>query len=334
MSCSNDAIPPLTTRIAFYLLWAGVPLTAYVRKSEVPPLRFTLFLFTTGLFLSTTIASGNNTLSPLTGYISYLLISAPYFTLVPIYIWRFVSLNVHLSPRFLHFQLPLSPLRLLTMCSPLHDPSAWPRVRHTILFQRLFLLQGIAVTSWNMFFFSEPVKRTCPEPLWGFAFAKVDLQSPLFIAANIIISVFLLIGMVMEIWADFGGWRPRWIRKGARRLEKIKKRLEGRGEVYVWMGALQFVKTVWDLSVYGVVIVGIELVAVWNGTGQGDGVSRGALVPLVLVSGLLGHVWYTWANPWHNVELLEDVSEDFPDLEDEESGSSGSSEEVVEVRRV
>jgi len=66
---------------------------------------------------------------------------------------------------------------------------------------------------------------------WGFFFTKAPLHSALFVAANIVFTIFLLICFVIVFSVDLGvAKRPRWIAKQEKRFEKVMKRLDQREE--------------------------------------------------------------------------------------------------------
>jgi len=132
MSCAYRGAPDLYglgIRVAFYLLWFGHIAASWVVRSEVPVLRFVAALFSAGGFLALVIRTSTDSIRPIDVYIGLLLAYGPFYTYVPVYLWR-----------------------LLIACNPFWDPSRWPRVGETVIYGRLLLLLGIAITCFQMWY--------------------------------------------------------------------------------------------------------------------------------------------------------------------------------------
>jgi hypothetical protein len=237
MSCAYAGKPELYglgIRTAFYLQWFGTITAQWLTRSEVPGLRYVTILFISGAFLSLIILASSppSNLYPLDVYLTLLLAYGSFYTLIPIYLWK-----------------------LITVCNPYADPHRWPRVRMTGLYRRVMLLLVVATSCFQIWFWSLLVPNTdsrhaltrvtttpratetdgegkpCRD--WGFFFAKADLRSPLFVAANFVFVILVLVGASLALVAELGVLEPPggWMARRERHFRRMVKRLEQRGEV-------------------------------------------------------------------------------------------------------
>lgn len=196
----------LGIRIAFYLQWFGTLFAAWLAPTEVPGLRLSNAFFISATFLALLIQTSRNTLTSLDIYITLLLTYGAYYYYVPVYAWRFVS-----------------------GCSPFWDPTRWPIVRATAQYTVLNLWLLIAVTGYQMWFWTTGVKslpRTdtgCRE--YGFFFAKVPLKDGLFVAVNIFFAIVLLLCCCGSLVFMMRVMRPpRWLRRKERRFKRKREK--------------------------------------------------------------------------------------------------------------
>ncbi len=80
-----------------------------------------------------------------------------------------------------------------------------------------------------------------------------------------------------------------------------------------------------------VVVIAIELTIQWNGLwGVNDVSTIAQAVPLIVSAGMAVHVFYVWIHPYHNFDILEDITPDLPELRGgtttSGSGSTGDEE--------
>jgi len=309
MTCSytgNPSLYGLGIRISFYLLQFASLLSSWLARPEVPNIRFIHTLAIGGMLLSDVVLASWGTVRAVDAYIMLLLGFGPFYTLIPYYLWRAV-----------------------TVCNPFVDMGRWPRVRSTALMRGGVLLVVIAGSSFQIWFWTTglqtlPREQNCQT--WGFFFTRVDLTSGVFVAANMVFIILILIGATMTLMADLGMLPlPWWMAKREKSFRKMVKRAEHRGEEYAWKRELQFAQGMVDTAVASVLIVGIELTVQWNGlTGVGDVVEPAQMVPLMVAAGLLAHVFYVWVNPYHNAEIVEDLMRDLPEASTSSSGSRRS----------
>ncbi|KAK3364543.1 hypothetical protein B0T25DRAFT_576781 [Lasiosphaeria hispida] len=293
--CSNQGNPDmygLGIRVAFYLLWYGNIAAPWYAKSTLPNLRLVLSFFIAGSFLGLIIQTSLATIRAVDVYVTLLLTYGTYYYLVPVFVWR-----------------------LVVVCTPFRDPSRWPRVPPTTLFKRLDLILMIAVTCFQMWFWTAGVNSLQREPgcqEYGFFFSQVPLNAALFVAWNVVVMIGLLLCAVVVLTANWGCLaQPRWVRKQDRRFEKELDRLDRRGEEYIWRRELQVAKATSDLTVASVLVAAIELTVQWNNLSDANWVSTTAqTVPLIVAAGLVVHSWYVWVNPYHDVEITDVIEAD------------------------
>jgi hypothetical protein len=91
---------------------------------------------------------------------------------------------------------------------------------------------------------------------------------------------------------------------------------------YSWKRELQFAQGVSDLAVASVLVIAIELTVQWNNlTAVNDVADPSQMIPLFVAAGLFAHIGYVWVNPYHNAEVLEDLTQDMPEASTSSSGS-------------
>ncbi|KAK3331474.1 hypothetical protein B0H66DRAFT_97898 [Apodospora peruviana] len=287
MACTyggNSDMYGLGIRIAFYLQWFGTILASWIARTEVPGLRLANSFFIGATFLALIIQASYSapTIRAVDIYITLLLTYGSYYYYVPVYLWRIV-----------------------TMCNPFWDPSRWPRVPTTVLYRRLNLILLVAVTCFQMWFWTNGVKALgsggdCQE--YGFFFTQVPLHADLFIAVNIFFAVALLICCTASFAMDVGlVIPPRWMRKQERKFDRELERYDALGKDYPWRRELQFMQTVSNVTIATVVVVAVELTIQWNSLSEVNDVSTaGQTIPVVIAGGLLAHVLYVWVNPDHD----------------------------------
>lgn len=203
----NSDMYGLGIRIGFYLQWYGTIIATWLAESEVPGLRLANSFFIGATFLAMIIQTSTKTVQPLDTYITLLLTYGSYYTYVPIYLWR-----------------------LVTGCSPFWDPSRWPRVPPTTLYTILNLWLLMAVSCFQMWFWTTGIKimakdSGCQE--YGFFFTMVPLDSDLSVATNILFTLALLVCCSFSLCLDTGLVKPpRWLR---RKEQKYKRQMKKYG---------------------------------------------------------------------------------------------------------
>lgn len=162
----------LGIRIGFYLQWYGAILASWIAPSEINAMRFSNSLFVAATFLALIVQTAKSELQPVEIYIVLLLTFGYYLYFVPLFLWR-----------------------LVTGCSPLLDPSRWPRKKQGAVFSVLnFMLLG-SVSVFQVWFWvnqiTHPDDSNCE--VFGFAFTKVRLNNLAFEVFNIVLYSLLLV---------------------------------------------------------------------------------------------------------------------------------------------
>ncbi|KAM7198471.1 hypothetical protein V8F33_004977 [Rhypophila sp. PSN 637] len=282
----NPSLYGLGIRIAFYSLWLGTLLVSYLIPSSVPNLRLLQSFFMLSTFFALILQSSWGAISPVDAYITLLLTSATFYTFIPIYIWK-----------------------VLSMCNPFWDPTRWPRVPMTGFYKRWELLTMTALAAYTTWLFGSGVGSlpTCGDQGegkgYGFFFTQAPIDAGLFVAVNIVFAVELMIGGLISLGVDLGIiFLPRWRRRQERRFEREMDRFEMRGEEFPWKSPLQLLRAISDTIVFTIVIVAIEFTIQWNNlTPEVSDISTSAqLIPLFVVAGFLLHALYVWFNPDHD----------------------------------
>ena len=263
----NDRMYGLGIRIGFYLLWFGTVLAGWVARRDTPHVRGVLLLFVAAAFLSLVIQVGNGALTAVEVYLVLLLAYGAYYAYIPLYLWRLAS-----------------------GCSPFWDPSRWPRVAPGRTYSAVNVVLLVAITCFQLWFWTAGINNIrstattgCPE--WGFFFATVQLRNPLFVALNIVINVVLLVCCVAHLCLEVGLVRsPRWLRKKVRKATKRGIHSQRRFNLHL-------LHTVFRVTTAGLIIAAVELTLQANNvTGVYDASTAAQLIPMILASGLLGHI--------------------------------------------
>ncbi|KAM7200652.1 hypothetical protein V8F20_005154 [Naviculisporaceae sp. PSN 640] len=293
----NAPLYGLGIRISFYLLWLSpLLLLPFLTPSSIPTFRLLSSFFIIATFFALILQSSWGTITALDAYITLLLTSGAFFTYIPIYVWK-----------------------VLSMCNPFWDCTRWPRVPTTRLYKNVEMLTILAVSSYSVWFWGTGVKdlpngtanasvgsQDCESK--GFFFTPVPLEAGLFVAVNIVFAVALMVGALVSLGVDMG-WipLPRWRRKQERRFEREMGRFEMRREEFPWRSPLQLLHAISNTIVFTVVILAVELTIQWNNlTGDVSDISTsGQLIPLFVVVGFLLHAIYVWFDPDHDKVIRE-----------------------------
>jgi hypothetical protein len=161
----------LGIRIAFYLQWAGVTLLTYFDERSLPDIRLLGLLLSGAMSLSLVIQVANDRLQPADIYISLLLAAGIFIFLVPIYVWR-----------------------ALTLCNPYWNPLRWIRENQipAVRFAHFGLVVAVAsLATWYYTTFLPSWDNDCEQ--YGFFFTKVSLHNTPYIAFNAILYILMIV---------------------------------------------------------------------------------------------------------------------------------------------
>ncbi|KAK4241712.1 hypothetical protein C8A03DRAFT_40933 [Achaetomium macrosporum] len=275
MSCGfvgNSDMYGFGIRIGFYLQWYGGIAANWLAQSEVKGLRLADSLFISATFLALIIQTPMATLQPVEIYIILLLTYGSFYFLVPLYFWR-----------------------LATACNPLRDPTRWTRVKPGRVYSVACFGLLMAETSFQLWFWCtgintiprEALDADCPE--YGFLFARVALNNPLFIAGNIMLNLLLLIfSLVFFCLGANLVPLPRALRKKERRA---RRHPPSDGEVL----GLQLLQSALNCTVASIIVAATELTIQWNNiSGVNDVSTAGQIIPVIIAAGLVSRVVYVY----------------------------------------
>lgn len=146
-------------------------------KGELTALRFSINVFAAATFLALVIliVRDVSSLQIVEIYIVLLLTFGYSLALVPIYLWR-----------------------LLTLCSPRWDPTRWPIIRPSPVESFLSFLLITAVSFFQLWFWFARVpqlnSQDCQE--YGFLLAKIGLNVPVMQVLHILLFFFVLLSCI------------------------------------------------------------------------------------------------------------------------------------------
>ncbi|POS75543.1 hypothetical protein DHEL01_v206070 [Diaporthe helianthi] len=177
----NSGAYGIGIRLAFYLQWFGMTITAWAPGSETLKLLNFINVLTTAA-TSIGLVMNLETLQPVEIYIVLLLTSGTLYFTIPTYLWR-----------------------LVTCCRPWWDPERWTRIKTGWLFRVSTYSMYGALLSLHIWFWCQGVhvkRKSGPdvdsdrEPeceQYGFLFAQLRLDDPGLVTLNIIIHLSMLL---------------------------------------------------------------------------------------------------------------------------------------------
>ena len=191
--CQYPARPDmygLGIRIAFYIQWAGFALLDYLSTQDLQPIRLLAILLSAAASLGLIIQLAKDDLRPAEIYIVLLLAVGTYLFLVPIYIWR-----------------------TLTLCNPYWNPTRWSRERPAPVYKLADFLLIATLAGIGIWFFITYLPGlpdgSCSQ--YGFFFGRVSLRNTVYIAFNAILYIliaavcvgllFMAVGWNFQVWA-------------------------------------------------------------------------------------------------------------------------------------
>jgi hypothetical protein len=270
-------------RLGFYLQWFSAILARFLvpkrfrdhrkehpMKNEATGLRFSNNLFAAATFLALLILIGGDvsSLQVVEVYVVLLLTFGYSLALVPIYLWR-----------------------LLTLCSPRWDPTRWPITWPSKVESNLTFLLITGVASFQLWFWFGRVSQlhnlTCQE--YGFLMAKVRLNLPVMQAVHILLYFAVLLSCVTMI-----------LRSKLKDVEKISKKKGKTPRIrhvlpfkvqYVLMAflssprknVLRDLSIILSLAVATIVVTAAELTIKWNNIqGVNTLTSAGQTIPFAI----------------------------------------------------
>lgn len=186
----------LGIRISFYLQWAGLALLDYLSTEDLYPIRLLAILLSAAATLGLIIQLAKDLLRPAEIYIVFLLAIGTYLFLVPIYIWRG-----------------------LTLCNPYWNPRRWSRERPAPIYKLsnyllVVVLTGIGIWFWITYLPGLP-DGSCSQ--YGFFFGRVSLRNTVYIAFNAMLYVVIAVVCVGILLMNAGWQIPVWAKTRRKR---------------------------------------------------------------------------------------------------------------------
>lgn len=197
--CQYPARPDmygLGIRIAFYIQWAGLVFLDYLSTHDLQPIRLLGLLLSSAAALALIIQLAKDDLYPAEIYIVLLLAIGTYIFLVPIYIWRG-----------------------LTLCNPYWNPMRWSRERMAPVYRLLNFLEILLLAAIGIWFFTTylPGRPDGSCTQYGFFFGRVSLRNTVYIAFNAILYI-LIAAVCVGILLMSAGWNfPIWAKTRRKR---------------------------------------------------------------------------------------------------------------------
>ena len=175
-SCSLDSSSDansLGIRLGFYLQWYSSILASWLAPSEIEGLRFTNSPCVASTFLALTVSIANDasSLQLVDIYMTLLLTFGYYLFLIPLYAWR-----------------------ILTAGKANLDPTRWPVVRSTVLYNVLTSLLLLAVGAFQLWFWQ--VQRKTAHTMASFS-TRIRLKSLGFRILNLVLYSLLVLMRVI-----------------------------------------------------------------------------------------------------------------------------------------
>ena len=174
----------LGIRLAFYIQWLGAVLIEFLDATELGDVRLLGLLLSAAATLALVVQVAGNNLEAADIYVALLLAAGAWLFLVPVYIWRALSL-----------------------CSPYWNPLRWSKERRSPFFQICsfaVLCAAASVGVWFYVTFLPARDEGCSE--YGFFFGKVDLENKAYIAFNAILYLVILIVCGAILISSIGLW--------------------------------------------------------------------------------------------------------------------------------
>jgi hypothetical protein len=196
--CETTAHPELYglgIRVAFYIQWFGALVMQFLDETELADMRILGLCLSGGMTLAMVIQVADDKLQAAEIYVMLLLAAGVWIFVVPLYIWRGLSL-----------------------CSPYWNPFRASRERQSPAFKLcewVVLVALASVAAWYYTTFLPDVDRDCKQ--YGFFFNKVSLKSKVYMAFNGILYFVILLVCFVLLLMNLGCTVHLWSKEQRRR---------------------------------------------------------------------------------------------------------------------
>ncbi|KFA56311.1 hypothetical protein S40293_08286 [Stachybotrys chartarum IBT 40293] len=255
-TCRIQAQPDmygLGIRTAFYIQWFGAVLIEWLDETDLDDMRLLGLLLSGALIIGLIVQVAEEALQAAEIYIVLLLASGIYIFLVPLYIWR-----------------------ALTLFSPYWNPFRWSKEKHSPIFRFSNFVVLVLVASMGTWFYVTylpGLDAGCSQ--YGFFFGSVSLGSDVYIAFNAILYIVILVVCAFLLLTAIGCEINVWPR---RRRKAHRMHIE----------TVRGCRNLSNVIVFGVLIAGVELSVEWNDLQATSQVTTAAqTIPLVVSAGFV-----------------------------------------------
>lgn len=192
-TCQYSAQPDmygLGIRVAFYVQWFGFMILDWFAENDLHDVRFLGLLLSAAGALGLIIQLAGDHLRAGEIYVVLLLIAGYYFFLVPVYIWK-----------------------ALTLCNPYWNLTRWQKERVAPVYKAMNFVLVVVIAGVGIWFYTTYLPDHDDEPCsqYGFFFGRVSLKNTVYIAFNAVLYImiaivclfvlFLSIGTNITVWA-------------------------------------------------------------------------------------------------------------------------------------
>ncbi|KAI9150389.1 hypothetical protein HJFPF1_10155 [Paramyrothecium foliicola] len=249
-SQAHSELYGLGIRIAFYIQWFGALTLQFLDESELADVRLLGLCLSGGMTIALVAQVANDKLEASEIYVMILLAAGIWIFLVPLYLWRAIS-----------------------VCSPYWNPFRASKERQSPVykvFNWIVLVALASVAAWFYTTFLPGLDKNCTQ--YGFFFSRVSLENRAYIVFNAILWFIILAVCFVLFLMNLGCTVHMWSKEQRRRkVHKVHKQM------------IRTARNISNLIVFGVLVAGVELSVDWNrlrGVNNVD--TAGQVIPLVL----------------------------------------------------
>ncbi|KAH7313865.1 hypothetical protein B0I35DRAFT_480511 [Stachybotrys elegans] len=253
----------LGIRTAFYIQWFGALAIEWLDETDTMDMRVLGLLLSGAMLIGAVIQISQDHLEAAEIYIALLLAAGAYLFLVPLWIWRG-----------------------LTLCSPYWNPFRWNKEKMSPVFRfgNFACLTAVAATAtWYYTSYLPGLDRDCSQ--FGFFFGPVSLQNNVYIAFNAILYIMMLVVLAFFVLMSFGCEFHMWSKE--RRRAKVHR---------MHIEVIRTCRMLSNLVVFGVLVAGVELSIDWNNLQATNEIMTAAqTIPLVVSAGFVSRSLFLYA---------------------------------------
>lgn len=277
--CQLQARPELYglgIRVAFYIAWFALILIQWLDETELADIRLLALLLSAGQIISLIVQVADETIRAADIYISLLLAAGIFFFLVPVYVWRGV-----------------------TLCNSHWNVLRWSKEKQSPMFKYtnfVLLIIVSALGTWFYVTYLPGLDEECEQ--YGFLFAMVDLQNEVYVVFSAMLYIVILVVCFFILlktigWWNYSPWGMNQRRKKPQYVpphRSLTFPLTPRSKKY--RETLLALRNISNLIVFGVLVAAVELSILWNELEEetGELTTAAQTIPLLLSAGFSARV--------------------------------------------